>query len=172
MTEFEDIHLRALTAADWGVLRKATLLNMNWNGPRFTLEDVLADPKIAHYTALEPDRGDFGYLLHDAHEWVSVVWLLFLDHDDPGYGYVRDGVPELSVCTIPSWRGRGLGRRLLAYVISAAEDRGLDSISLSVEDGNPARHLYQELGFAPVRDARNNGTMLQRLVPTLPAAPR
>lgn len=48
----------------------------------------------------------------------------------------------------PEVRGRGVGSQLLEHAIAFAEQRGLNSIRLSVIDSNPrARALYERLGF-------------------------
>lgn len=155
--------LRPLGTDDVELLAHATLLNVNWTGgERVTVSDVAADPALAHYTALRPDRGDFGVVAEMSGRPVGVVWLLFLDATDPGYGYVADAVPELSVCVWPGYRGRGLGTLLLEEALQAARDRGLDRVSLSVEAGNPARRLYADMGFVDV-DAASPGTMVVSL---------
>ena len=46
-------------------------------------------------------------------------------------------------------RGLGLGRRLLAAVARIAVDRGCRRLDLAVLDWNPARKLYEHLGFTP-----------------------
>jgi len=164
--DFNDgVVLRPLARADLSVLREATLLNMNWSEERFSEKDISDDPHTSHYTALDPERGDFGFLLTDSDGWVSVVWLLFLGRDDPGYGYVREGVPEVSICTAPQHRGRGYGRSLLVHAVESARNRGLHAISLSVEKGNPARTFYERLGFVSVPEAQCEGTMILELSP-------
>ena len=44
-------------------------------------------------------------------------------------------------------RGLGLGRRLLAAVAAIALQRGCRRLDLAVLDWNPARKLYEHLGF-------------------------
>lgn len=152
--------LRPLESTDNEFLLAATLLNMNWCGGRFTERDIRADPKLRHYCSFQPGRGDFGFVTEVAGNSVGVVWLLFLGEDDPGFGYISAEVPELSVCVIPAWLGRGLGSRLIMRALAEAKNRGLRNVSLSVEDENPARHLYERLGFhAPDPDA-DDGTMI------------
>jgi GNAT superfamily N-acetyltransferase len=46
-------------------------------------------------------------------------------------------------------RGLGLGRRLLAAVARIALERGCRRLDLAVLDWNPARKLYEHLGFTP-----------------------
>jgi GNAT superfamily N-acetyltransferase len=157
------VELRQLVGDDDELLTEATLLNVNWTGDeRLTRDDLASDRALAHYTDLRPDRGDFGLVAEIAGCPVGVVWLLFLDAADPGYGYVADGVPELSVCVWPGHRGTGVGTLLLEAVFPAARDRALDRISLSVEAGNPARKLYQDLGFVDAERAAP-GTMVVSL---------
>jgi hypothetical protein len=47
--------------------------------------------------------------------------------------------------------------------VAGARRRSVVALSLSVEDGNPSRRLYERLGFAPVASARHPGTMLLSL---------
>jgi ribosomal protein S18 acetylase RimI-like enzyme len=51
----------------------------------------------------------------------------------------------------PDARGRGVGRALLAELVTPAREAGLEHVSLEVLIRNPdARRLYERLGFAPV----------------------
>lgn len=144
------VSYRPLNTEDAAILQEATVFNLNWESERFSLADVLGDPKLAHYTTLVPDRGDFGIVAESAGSWVGVVWMLFLPEDDPGYGFVAPGVPELSICVAPGRRGQGIGSDLMERALTASRDRGLSSVSLSVETGNRARDLYVKSGFTPV----------------------
>jgi GNAT superfamily N-acetyltransferase len=46
----------------------------------------------------------------------------------------------------PRWRGQGIGTTLLRWLMDEAARRGV-TLSLYVEDYNPAYRLYQRLGF-------------------------
>lgn len=48
---------------------------------------------------------------------------------------------------MPDWRGQGLGGALLRWVQDMARDGGYTLCSIHVEQNNPARRLYQRLGF-------------------------
>ncbi len=53
----------------------------------------------------------------------------------------------------PRWRGRGLGRKLLAYVAGVAAARACGRLEWSVLDWNePAIRFYRRLGAEPVQD--------------------
>jgi GNAT superfamily N-acetyltransferase len=161
--------IRLLTAEDRPVLRRATLANMNWNGPRFTYADVDATAEIVHYFASFPCGGDLG--LADEEDGVvrAVAWLVFLPAEDPGYGFVGAGIPELSMTTFPEFRFHGVGTVLLAELVAAARDRGVPAISLSVEDGNGARRLYERAGFRVVGRNGDSDTMLLNLAVSDPS---
>jgi putative acetyltransferase len=50
---------------------------------------------------------------------------------------------------VAGWRGRGLGARLLASTLDAAEARGIARAELFVRsDNEPAISLYRRFGFA------------------------
>ena len=152
--------LRPLTALDRGLLRDATLANMNWGEQRFTVADVDAAPDLSHYFRdFDGDR-DFGFAAVEGDEVRAVAWVVFLPADDPGYGFVDAEVPELSITTFEGHRGRGLGGLVLDAVVAEAQRRALPGISLSVEDGNRARHLYERAGFRVVGRNGGSDTML------------
>ena len=61
--------------------------------------------------------------------------------DAPGYGFVADDVPELSIAVYPECRGQRVGSLLLGTLVSRARADGYRAISLSVagdEPGPPA----------------------------------
>ena len=66
---------------------------------------------------------------------------------DPGYGFVDEGTPEVSLGVRAEARGRGVGTSLLTALVREAGRRGLAALSLSIEPDNPAVRLYERLGF-------------------------
>ena len=72
---------------------------------------------------------------------VGAAWYRLMTEEEPGYGFVDPGVPELSIGVAVQARGRGVGSGLLAALLGRAEDDGFGALSLSVEDGNPALRL-------------------------------
>jgi ribosomal protein S18 acetylase RimI-like enzyme len=83
-------------------------------------------------------------------EWLIVV------HGDEAVGrlYVwqNDGdVRIVDISLVPAARGKGWGGALLRDVQADAAARGL-SVSIHVEYMNPARRLYDRLGFVEIED--------------------
>lgn len=151
---------RALDDGDGFLLRIATWLNLNWAADRFTLARVDADPHLAAYYRSAPE---FGTVSTDQERPTGVVWATLFPPEAPGYGFVRAGVPELSVCVLPGYRGAGLGAELVGAAVAEARRRSLPALSLSVEEGNSARRLYERLGFAPALLAEDSGTLILEL---------
>ena len=60
----------------------------------------------------------------------------------------------LDITVLPAWRGQGLGTRCLQTLAERAAARG-QGLSIQVEIHNPARRLYERLGF--VADGQPQG---------------
>ena len=58
-------------------------------------------------------------------------------------GFIKD------IAVHPAWRRRGLGKALMTQIFNVFKARGLASVSLKVERGNPhgAVHFYRGLGL-------------------------
>ncbi len=60
---------------------------------------------------------------------------------------------------LPGWRGRGLGTAIIGNVLDEARGRRLP-VTLQVLKGNPARRLYDRLGFQIVGETTTHFSML------------
>ncbi len=155
-----ELTTRPLTASDEPLLVQATLENLNWCGPRFTAYDVSSRPDFHHYTKLVLERGDFGFVAERAAEPIGVAWAQFLPADDPGYGFLDEFTPEISLWARADSRGQGVGKILLRQLQRGASDRSIARLSLSVEAGNYARRLYASEGFVDVAGREADGVMV------------
>lgn len=131
-------------------------------GPIRTVDEVMAEPQLAHYVAGWPRPGDRGVIAEDGGP-VGAAWLRFFPDSDPGYGFVDAATPELSIGLMQQWRGQGIGTRLLDALLAQARGGGVTRISLSVEKDNPARRLYERLGFQAVGAVGGSLTLLLQL---------
>ena len=72
-----------------------------------------------------------------------------------------DAFRVLDISLLSAWRGRGIGRSCLQALLDEASACGR-SVQLHVADGNPARRLYERLGFAVVDHCPPYATMRWR----------
>jgi ribosomal protein S18 acetylase RimI-like enzyme len=94
---------------------------------------------------------------------VGAAWYRLFKEDNPGYGFVDEATPELSIAIVPSRRASGLGSELLEALLERARGEGHEAISLSVEKDSPAVGLYERHGFARYREDDGALTMLADL---------
>jgi len=132
------------------------------NGPPGSVDEVMNRPELAHYIAGWARPGDLGVIAEEERP-VGAAWLRLLPESDPGYGFVNAETPELSIGVVKAYRGRGVGTQLLEALVGAAREQGLAAISLSVEQDNRARGLYDRVGFQQVGTVGGSLVMLLRL---------
>ncbi|MGC4794708.1 N-acetyltransferase family protein [Micromonospora saelicesensis] len=160
-----DLGIRAATSADSEFLVDMLVEAVNWLPERnWSREQILANPALAHYVSGWMQPNDFGLVAVDrADGSVGAAWFRYLTAADPGYGYVSDDVPELTIGVVETWRGRGVGRMLLRAVLDAARERGIRTVSLSVERANFAARLYAAEGFRTVESFEDADTMVAEI---------
>ena len=105
---------------------------------------------LERYVAGWGRPGDNAVVAIDEFQPVGAAWYRLFEADEPGYGFVDEHTPELTIANVPSMRGRGLGEELLSVLLDRAREEGRPRISLSVEPDNPAIRLYEQHGFARV----------------------
>ncbi len=85
---------------------------------------------------------------------VGAAWVRLLIGADKSEAYVDDETPELAIAVLPAYLGQGAGTQLLTYMLEAF--KGIyPAIVLSVRANNPARYLYERLGFVTVGEITN-----------------
>ena len=119
-----------------------------------------ADVPLERYVTGWGRPGDAALVAIDEFQPVGAAWYRLFEAEEPGYGFVDAVTPELTIAIVPSRRGRGLGRELLAALLEQARKEGYAQISLSVEPDNPALHLYEQHGFERVGE--RGGALVMR----------
>ena len=144
---------------------------VNWTGEeRFKRKQLLRDKTLSHYVAGWQRSGDLGLIAVETggpgglQIPVGAVWLRRFDSHHPGYGYVSDDVPELSIGVAAHQRRRGIGSGLLRALFARARDAGVKRVSVSVENGNDASlALLTGAGFKVHAKSEDGQTLLIEL---------
>lgn len=158
------VELRDALTDDGAFLAKMLAYAADWRPGASvrSADEALRDPNIAHYVVDWPQPGDCGVVALDSVP-VGAAWFRFLSAADPGYGYVSDDIPEVTIAVETRYRGQGVGRAMLTRLVERADEAGVLSLSLSVEEDNPALRLYEQLMFAVVNRAGGAATMLRQI---------
>jgi microcystin-dependent protein/GNAT superfamily N-acetyltransferase len=125
----------------YGSTRAAELELVNWDdrGRRTFVEQQFAAQDL-YYRNYHP-AASFDVVIVDG----EPVGRLCVDRRE-------DEIRILDIALLPRMRGRGIGTRLLTGLIEAAEAEGR-RLTAHVVVGNPARSLYERLGFEAVPSA-------------------
>ena len=139
------VRLRTAVPADaafllrlYGSTRAAELALMPWSAvEKAAFVRMQFQAQDAHFRGHYPD----------AERWIVVVdgapaGRLYVDHR-------ADEVRVIDISLLPEHRGQGIGTALLRRVLGDAAAAGLP-VRVHVVEGNPARRLYDRLGFRPV----------------------
>jgi GNAT superfamily N-acetyltransferase len=109
---------------------------------------AFVDPHLRRYLDGWGRPGDAGVVAVDERgRRVGAAWVRLLSASEPGYGFVAPEIPELGIGVVPEARGRGVGSALLTALLAMARERRWPALSLSVDRQNPARRLYERMGF-------------------------
>ena len=123
---------------------------------------VVHQAELARYVKGWGRRGDLGFIAVEAGSNLPIgaAWSRLAEGADKGFAYVDDETPELAVAVLPGYRGQGIGTDLLKRLLAEAE-RSFPAMSLSVSPDNPARRLYERLGFETL-DVRGGHPLMRK----------
>jgi ribosomal protein S18 acetylase RimI-like enzyme len=158
--------MRSLTPTDQSFLREMLYqaLYVPIGQPALPRE-IIDRPELARYVEDWGRAGDYGFLAIDAvtQQSIGAIWLRQFTQSRPGYGYVDDAIPELSIAVLPDYRAQGVGSQLFTHLLASVS--GCRSLSLSVSIDNPAVRLYQRFGFGVVQRSAESLVMQCNLQP-------
>ncbi len=143
------------------MLYEAARWNPDW--PREPIEEVLADPILVRYHEGWGRSGDGGVVAEIDSQRVGAAWYRIFPAEAPGYGFVDEKVPELSLAVVPLHRRKGIGGALLRSCLVQAREDGFQALSLSVAVHNRSRMMYQRAGFEKVGEDGDSWTMVTNL---------
>jgi GNAT superfamily N-acetyltransferase len=114
------------------------------------------DLPVARYVNNWGRPGDTGLVAWENGP-IGAAWYRLFKANAPGFGFVDEHTPELTIAVVPSRRGGGLGGDLMQALLDRARLEGYHSISLSAEKG--MTNLYERHGFRPVEEKDGTVTM-------------
>ncbi len=160
-SQLNDIEIRALTATDepflWEMLYQAIYVPKGQPLP--PREIIYQRPLSCYVKNWRRREGDCGFLAVAGGQPVGAVWLRLSQGDCHGYGYVDDETPELSMALLPAFRSKGIGTQLFQRLFASPCIH--PRVSLSVSAKNPARRLYERVGFEVVGQDGESLTMVR-----------
>ena len=106
-------------------------------------------PSIAKYIVGWRRPGDFGFIAEQNGKIVGAAWARRLSAEQLKFPYGDEGTPKVMIGVKPNARGQGVGEKLMRTLIGEAARHGLGQC-LSVRSENPARRLYERLGFRDI----------------------
>lgn len=123
-----------------------------------------ADIPASRYVERWGRSGDASLIaLDDARRPVGAAWYRLYSESKPGYGFVDERTPELTVAVVPSRRGHGVGGELLEALLDRARSEGHERISLNVRRDSKEQAFYVRHGFEPLREDDGAETMVRTL---------
>ena len=125
--------------------------------------EIIYQPELAKYVQ-DWTTNDIGLIaISESNQTpVGATWIRLFNMNNPGYGYMNDETPELSIAVLPEYRNQGIGTRLILDLLERITDL-YPAISLSVSSDNPALRLYQRLDFEVISQFDNSVTMKKTL---------
>jgi GNAT superfamily N-acetyltransferase len=107
--------------------------------------------------------GDLALVATETGHRVGAAWFRVFRASEPGYGFVNEETPELTISVVPSRRKHGVGQELLNALLKKASEEGHTAVSLSVEKDSPAVKFYERNGFEPVGESAGGLVMTRAL---------
>src|SRR5579884_2288776 len=119
-------------------------------GPQdiYFLRSLLAHAYGWHVNALETEipvaryvdgwgrRGDSALVTIERGHRVGAGWFRLFKQAAPGYAFVDEQTPELTIAVVPSRQRQGIGEELLHRLLDEARIEGHASVSVSVHRRN------------------------------------
>lgn len=120
---------------------------------------TVEDSSLWRYVAGWGRRGDAAVIALEGGFPVGAAWFRLFARDEPGFGFVDEQTPEVSIAVVPSRRGHGIGSDLLDSLIEVAREQGYGALSLTVANESPAMHVFEKQGFEKMEQTDGSWTM-------------
>ncbi len=119
----------------------------NWHVNAFD-----TDVSISHYVDGWGRAGDTAVVAMQGGHSIGAAWFRLFPASSPGYAFLDEATPELTVVVVPTRQGQGVGTKLLAALLVRAKAEGYPALSVSVRRDDADAPLFTEQGFEQVRE--------------------
>ncbi|MDD1622485.1 MAG: GNAT family N-acetyltransferase [Methylococcaceae bacterium] len=159
------MNLRAANSEDEAFLWEAQYHAALLDSKQDPTAVVQGDPILARYVEGWGRIGDIGIIAEHDNKPVGAAWCRLFRKETPGWGWIDEEIPEISVAVLPEFRQKGIGTSLLTRLLEIA-GQNYKAVSLAVRSTNPAFRLYLRLGFRvlPERNFLNRTGVLSHVM--------
>src|SRR5215467_5231994 len=154
-----DVVIRRGDKLDVPFLRSLLAFAYGWHVAAFDTFDT----SIYHYVDTWGREGDSALVATDGGHPVGAAWFRLFPAARPGFGFVDEQTPEMTVVVIPARQGRGIGQQLISARLERAKADGYLAVAVSVQRGHEDELLLREQGFEQVREERDTLTLRRPL---------
>ena len=149
------VGIRELRADEVSFLKDMLYAAIAWNPERqlpLPKAELLDLPQLTIFHEGWGREGDTALVAELDGQPVGLVWYRFFTEDVHGEGFVDQATPEVAIAVVEGQRGNGVGETLMQAIHERARADGVARVSLSVDHDNPARRLYERLGYVDVAE--------------------
>jgi GNAT superfamily N-acetyltransferase len=130
----------------------------NWHVRAFE-----TDVSISRYVDGWGRKGDAALIAMDSGHSVGAGWFRLFSSLSPGFGFVDEETPEMTVVVVPTKQGQGIGEQLLRALVERARIEGYAAVSASVRRDRDDAKAYAASGFEEVRQEGETVTLRRAL---------
>lgn len=121
------------------------------------------DVPIGRYVDGWGRPGDTVLIAMDGGHRVGAGWIRIFRETAPGYGFIDESTPELTVAVVPTRQGEGIGLELLRGLLDRARADAYRAVSVSVEKNHPEVAFFEGEGFEQVGET-THAVVLRRVL--------
>jgi GNAT superfamily N-acetyltransferase len=149
------VGIRELRADEVSFLKDMLYAAIAWNPERqlpLPKAELLDLPQLTIFHEGWGREGDTALVAELEGQPVGLAWYRFFTEEVHGEGFVDQATPEVAIAVVEGQRGNGVGAALMQAIHERARADGIARVSLSVDHDNPARRLYERLGYVDVAE--------------------
>ncbi len=144
------MELREIRESEYDLLRdflyEAIFIPEGEKPPR---RDIVEQPELKlYYEDFGSGEADYCFVAEDDGRVVGAVWTRIMDD----YGHVDNATPSLAISLYKEYRGKGIGTRLMSYILELLRNKGYKKVSLSVQKANYDVKMYEKAGFKTIEE--------------------